>query len=74
MGLTLEMTACNSILSLENGKIDVKSLFKLRCFAPLSDAAHLPAGLRVKHNKSDIFNYDIKVVGRTSARLVPFQS
>lgn len=71
------MTACNSILLLlllENGKIDGKSLIKLRCFASLSDAAHLPAGLHVKHNKSDVFNYDIKVAGRTSARLVPFQS
>lgn len=34
-----------------------KSLFNLRCFASLSDAAHLPA------HKSDVFNYDIKVAG-----------
>lgn len=69
------MTACDSILLLlENGKVDVKSLLKLRCVASLSHATHLPAGLHVKHNKSDVFNYDIKVAGRTCARLVPSQS
>lgn len=73
-GLTLKMKACDSVLLLENGKVDVKWLFKLRCVASLSDATHLPAGLHVKHNKSDVFNYDIKVAGRTCARLVPSQS